>query len=182
MGYSRALTAVGINAIIGFAVVVLLHGLLLTNSNPSVARWTPFASRAVTGTIDGHLHPTRSPPPGDWGFVDSFIGLGLGRRCWPSRITTGGAACDVNTHASAGRSSHDAVVRRNHKYTERAVVCTYANELASNGRPGRRPSRLRTHVFNGHHGDQEMTSMRVFIRAATGLFVFVGGCGSSGGT
>jgi hypothetical protein len=144
------MTAVGINAIIGFAVVVLLHGLLLTNSSrPSVARWTPFRITRRHGYDRRTPSPKRAHRPGDWGFVDSFIGSGQGRRCWPSRITTVvGRVRRQLKPASAGRScTRRRVNQAESKYTERAVVV----RTPTNWRP--------TGDLGGLRGFEHMSSM-----------------------
>jgi hypothetical protein len=71
-----------------------------------------------------------------------------------------------------GAHAHDAVNVMESKYTERArrehvrqrtgvQRATWEEAFAASN----------TCLQWRHHGDQEMTSMRVFIRAATGLFV-----------
>jgi hypothetical protein len=142
MGYSEAsMTAVGIsNAIIGFAVVVLLHGLLLANSGrPLRGSADAFSQRALSrGRAKEAFAPAPAPPPATERFADSFVVAPDSRSEMLAFANNdeSWAACDVKLKPDSSTSQLMPTTpcqRAESKYTERAVVNTYANELASNG-------------------------------------------------
>lgn len=123
------MSAAGIsNAIIGFALVALLHGLLL-HQREERRRVDTFS--AAPGPPD-LFSAAPQPPP----FAASFIKPDpMSEMLEFANNDESWTACDTRMKppSPSGPAMPTMCQRAESKYTDRAVVNTYENELAANG-------------------------------------------------
>jgi hypothetical protein len=126
------MTAVGIsNAIIGFAIVILVHGLLLPPKDV-VTRRTQWESYAVPGCHRAKVEAANFVDT----FTDSFVKPDPKSEMLDfANNSESWTACSVKLapQLEAPMMVSTPCQRAESKYTDRTVVNTYENEMVSNG-------------------------------------------------